>query len=97
MNTVKKSFSILESFKQNRTRVSLSRDILWKRSRNSKVLTFSKQFSQKVKYNMDIENRTRVSPSKRFLNKRSRNSKVIIIQQTVFTKSKIQQGYRESR
>ena len=46
---------------------------------------------------MDIENRTRVSPSKRFLNKRSRNSKVIIIQQTVFTKSKIQQGYGESR
>ena len=58
MNTVKKSFSILESFKQNRTRIS---------------------------------------PSKRVLNKRSRNSKDINIQQTVFTKSKIQQGYGENK
>ena len=36
MNTVKKYFSIIESFKQNRTRVSPSKRFLNKRSRNSK-------------------------------------------------------------
>ena len=52
---MKKSFSILESFKQNRTRVSPSKTYFkQKNPKIQKIFTFSKQFSQKVKYNKDM-------------------------------------------
>ena len=97
MNTVKKSFSILESFKQNRTRISPSKRVLNKRSRNSKDINIQQTVFTKSKIQQGYREYNTCLYLRDIVNRRSRNSKDINIQQIVFTESKIQQGYGENK